>query len=428
MSDGWGIPPRQADVVVVGAGVAGLTAARHLVAAGLDVVVIEAADHVGGRVWTDVVDGFRLDRGFQVLNTAHPEPRRWLDLPALDPHPLNRGLVVQLDGQRYRLVDPSGDPVRAFEHLPAALGSSRDGQRLTTMLQRLGTASIGRILGVPETGAASALRIRGLSDRVIEHVLRPLLAQLLLDPILEASSRAMDLALRGYVRGAWWLPGGGMMAIPEQLAAGLEPQTVYLGVAVTEASIGRVVTGEGVIRARATVVATDPLTAARLLPGLLNRRMQPATCIYHAAPAAPQTDSTLVLAGGHGLAVSSVVVSQAVPSYSPDGRALICTTVLGRLGSDVDTLDKEIRRQLRLMYEVDAAGWDHVATYRIPAALPAMTPPHQVRRPVRIAHGLYVCGDHRATSSLQGAMVSGRRAARAVIEDIGALRSRARDG
>ena len=419
MSDGWGSPPRHADVVVVGAGVAGLTAARQMVAAGLEVTVIEAADHIGGRVWTDVVDGFRLDRGFQVLNTAHPEPRRWLDLPALDPHPLNRGVVVHLDGQQYPLVHPTGDPVRAFEELPPELGTGRDAQRLASMLQRLGTASVGRILDVPETGAATALRFRGLSDRVIEHVLRPLLAQLLLDPILDTSSRAMDLALRGYVRGTWWLPGCGMMAIPEQLAAGLDPQTVYLGVPVTEASIGRIVTGEGVIRARATVIATDPPTAARLLPGLLNRRMHAATCIYHAAPEPPLPESTLLLCADGGPVVSSVVVSQAAPSYSPDSRALVCTTVLGRLGGEVHTLDKEIRRQLQFMYGMDASDWDHVATYRIPRAVPAMTPPYYVRRPVRIAHGLYVCGDHRATSSLQGAMVSGRRAARAVIDDIG---------
>jgi hypothetical protein len=167
------------------------------------------------------------------------------------------------------------------------------------------------------------------------------------------------------------------------------------------------------------VIATDPPTAARLLPGLLNRRMHAATCIYHAAPEPPLLESTLLLCADGGPAVSSVVVSQAAPSYSPDGRALVCTTVLGRLGGEVHTLDKEIRRQLQVMYGMDASGWDHVATYRIPRAVPAMTPPHHVRRPVRIAHGLYVCGDHRATSSLQGAMVSGRRAARAVIDDIG---------
>ena len=425
MSHGLGSPPRQADVVVVGAGVAGLTAARHLGAAGLDVAVIEAAEHVGGRVWTDVVAGFRLDRGFHVLNTAHPEPRRWLDLSALDPHPLTRGLVVRLSGRRYPLVDSSDDPVRALEQLPAALGGSGDGRRLATMLQRLGSASVGRILAKPETTAASALRVRGLSDRVIERVVRPLLAHLLLDPILETSSRAMDLALRGYVRGAWWLPGGGMMTIPLQLAGGLDARTVYLGVAANDVSIGQVVTADGVIRSRATVVATDPATAARLLPGLQNRRMRAATFLYHAAPASPLTDSTLVLDGGREPAVSSMVVSQAVPAYSPDSRALVCTTVLDRRGGDIHALDKKIRAQLRAMYDVDTTGWDHVATYRIPAALPVMTPPHPVSRPVRIAHGLYVCGDHRATSSLQGAMVSGRRAARAVIEDIGAGRKRA---
>ncbi|MGH3935319.1 MAG: NAD(P)/FAD-dependent oxidoreductase, partial [Pseudonocardiaceae bacterium] len=425
LSDGQGSPPRQADVVVVGAGVAGLTAARHLVAAGLDVAVIEAADHVGGRVWTDVIDGFRLDRGFHVLNTAHPEPRRWLDLPALEPRTLSRDVIVHVDGQNYPLLDPPDDPVRAFAALPAELGIPRDGHRLATMLQRLGTASVGRILAVPELAATTALHLRGLSDRVIARLLRPLLALLLLDPMLETSSRAMDLALRSYVRGHWYLPSAGIRAIPEQLAAPLDPDSIFLGMPVTEAAIGRVLTSEGALRSRATVVATDPQTAARLLPGLVTRRMQAVTCVYHVAPEPLSTEPALILsAADSGPAVASVVVSQAAPSYSPDRRALVCTTVVGQPPGDPDTLEKEIRWQLRTLYDTDAGDWDHLSTYRIPSALPAMTPPHHIRRPVRIAHGLYVCGDHRATSSLQGAMVSGRRAARAVIEDIGMGRRR----
>lgn len=229
MSDGWGMPPRRVDVVVVGAGVAGLTAAPQLVAAGLEIAVIEADEQVGGRVRTDLVDGFRLDRGFQVLNTAHPEPRRWLDLEALAPRPFTPGVLVYADGRRHRLADPAGDPVLAFADLPAALGSVRDAQRITAMLRRLGTVSVGRLLGAPEVAAAMAFRTRGLSDRVAERVLRPLLCQLLLDPVLESSSWAADLALRGYVRGGWCLPAGGIGAIPTQLVSAFDPQLLHLG-------------------------------------------------------------------------------------------------------------------------------------------------------------------------------------------------------
>lgn len=189
-----------------------------------------------------------------------------------------------------------------------------------------------------------------------------------------------------------------------------------------EAAIGRVVTAAGVVRTRATVIATDPQSAAHLLPGLVTTRMRSVTCLYHAARAAPLAEPTLLLVSDARPVASTVVVSEVAPSYSPDGRALVCTTVLGRSSIDVNTVEKEVRAQLREVYEVDSGGWDHLGTYRIRAALPAMVPPYNPRRPVRIAHGLYVCGDHRAFGSLHGAMVSGRRAARAVLEDIGMVR------
>jgi predicted NAD/FAD-dependent oxidoreductase len=115
------------------------------------------------------------------------------------------------------------------------------------------------------------------------------------------------------------------------------------------------------------------------------------------------------------------VLSAVAPSYAPGDRALIVSSVIGPAGVHLaDTeLEKSVRTQLGELYGVDTDPWDHVATYRLPEAVPAMPAPHNFRRPVRVLRGLYVCGDHRDSSSIQGAMISGRRAARAVLTDLG---------
>lgn len=419
---------RAADVVVVGAGIAGLTAARALHAHGLDVHIVEAADDVGGRVRTDRVDGFRLDRGFHTLNTAYSEPRRWLDLAKLELRPVGRDVVVYAEGAQHRLDwDLAGvDGAQAAlgsEPTPAAVGRPNDAARLREMLTRLGSMSTDSILGGPDLQAYTALRSRGLSPRVIERLLLPLLTGFFLDPYLETSSRAMDLALRAFVRGREWLPAYGIAAVPAQVAAHLPADSIHLGLAATEIATNHVVTTSGPIATRATIVATDPRTAAGLLPGLTLPIMHGALALYFAAALSPLAEPLLVLDGESGQeagrVVSSMVVSEAVPDFSPDDRALIVATAVRPAAPHRLDLVAAVRDRLGTLYGTDSSDWTHLATYEIPDAAPAMLAPLNPRRPVRIASGLYVCGDHRATSSLQGAMLSGRRAAKALIDDFG---------
>ncbi|KWX00232.1 hypothetical protein TH66_15315 [Carbonactinospora thermoautotrophica] len=419
--------PRRADVVVVGAGVAGLTAARHLVAAGVEVAVLEAGDAVGGRVRTDLVDGFRLDRGFQRFNTAFPEPRRLLDLDALELRPLHPGLMVYVEGRRHRLAYPRCRPQDALPSWRAPVGSVADKARLATLLARLAAMPVERILQAPERTTAEALAERGFSPRIVERLLRPFLAGLFGETELTTSSRFTDLMLRCLARGGVCVPAAGMQAIPAQLAAGLPAGSVHLGVTVTAVSTNQVETDQGEVRARAVVVATGPRTAARLLPGLHEPDVHPVTTFYHAAETSPLGEPAMLLDGeGRGPVTHTVVISDAAPEYAPPGRALIASTVVG-CGSAADpagrdALERAVRRRLAVLYGMDTSRWDHVATYHIAEALPAMPPPHNFRRPVRLVGGLYVCGDHRASTSLQGAMVSGRRAARAVLADLGGHR------
>lgn len=402
------------DVVVVGAGLAGLVAARRLTRAGLDVAVLEASDDVGGRVRTDVVDGWRLDRGFQVLNTAYPAVLDEIDLPRLELRELTRGALVHRDGRRHRLADPRRDLVGAVATATSPLLGLRDKALLAAQAARVSVGDGRRLVEATDRAAIDALRARGFSERAVDGFFRPFFSGVFLEDELITSSRFLDLMLRMFVRGRSTVPAAGMQEIPSQLAAGLRPGSLVLDTAATSLTARSVTTGLGTIDAAAVVCATDATSAAALV-GTEDVTWRSVTTIYHVAPTDPLGEPTLVLdADPASPVVNTVVMTAAAPTYGPgDGRALVATSVLGTGGS---ALEPDVRRRLGELYATGTESWEHLRTYVVPCALPAMAAPHAFRRPVR-ADGVYVCGDHRATSSIQGALVSGRRAADAVLAD-----------
>ncbi|GAA2144415.1 NAD(P)/FAD-dependent oxidoreductase [Kitasatospora kazusensis] len=419
------------DVVVVGAGLAGLAAARALTGRGLTVQVLEATESIGGRMAGRQLDGFRLDNGSQLLNTDFPEPARRLDLDRLELRPLAPGVLLHSAGRRYRVGAPQQSLVRQTTVRQAAargpLGSPLDKARLGNALGRLAVTPVSRLLARPETTAAQALAERGPGPRTADGLLRPLLGALLSDPALGTSSRVADLVLRSYARGRLCLPAAGVAAVPDQLAEGLPPGTLRLGVQVTSIAADGVDTAaHGRIAAQAVVIATDARSAAVLLPGLRLPDFHPVTTYFHAADRSPLDEPVLLLdadrpAGRSGIS-HSLVLSEVDPSYAPPGRALVATTVLGRRtfdGGGPAGHEPVVRRRLAELYGTATAGWEFLSVRHLPDAVPVMPPPHNFRRSVRVLAGLYVCGDHRDTSTVQGALVSGRRAAQAVLRDLG---------
>ncbi|MFF2525678.1 NAD(P)/FAD-dependent oxidoreductase [Streptomyces liangshanensis] len=421
-----------ADVVIIGAGIAGLAAAHHLTAAGLSVRVLEAAPRPGGRMATEHVDGFRLDRVGPLLSTAYPELLR---TPALEGIPLRMfspGVLVRRDGRLQRAGN--ADPVertrttgtRATAAGPAPTPPRRAHRALTTARALASAPRRGGQDGNPGAPARpdrathEALAASGLPASAVDGFVRPLLTALLGDPDLSTSSHRADLALRAYARGRLCVPAGGASALPDLLARTLPPGTVVTDVCVTDASINRVTTKEhGETACRSLLVATGARAAAELLPGLRVPDFHPVTVLHHTAPAAPSADPALVLDAETGGPVAHTAVMSAVdPSRTPDGRVLVSSTVLGP-PPPAGEVDRLVRAQLAGVYGTPTDDWELLAVHHTPEAVPAMPAPHDPHRPVRLLSGLYVCGDHRDTNTVQGALFSGRRAARAVLGDLG---------
>jgi phytoene dehydrogenase-like protein len=409
-------PPSRAEVLVVGSGLAGLSAAVRLQAAGRDVHVVESSDSVGGRLHTERIDGFLVDRGFQVLNTGYPRAAD-LDLDALDLGWFWPGAVFRRGDRMHRVLDPRSHPSGIPDTLRAPLGTLRERAALGRYALRVGYSPVDRLTDATDATDATdgraeqALLAAGIGRAAIDGFLRPFLAGVLLESDLSTSRRYVDLLLRSFVRGATGLPANGMQAVGEQLAARLDPGRVHLRTPVSEVSSGSVVTAQATYRADAVVVATDPVTAAALLPGVDAAAPRRVTTHMHVLPASPWPSPLIVLGEPGGRLVNSVVVSDAQPRYSPDGRALIASSSLE------PTAERDVREEIARSHGVLAADLEHLTTVTVNGAQPAALPPFDLRRPVELGGGLYVCGDHRDTPSIQGAMASGARAARAVLRD-----------
>lgn len=406
--------PAHADVVVVGAGLAGLAATLHLQRQGYDVVVLEAGDAPGGRIRTDVVDGFRLDRGFQLFNPSYPEALRMFDYPALDLKGFERGALVSTAAGRIRLADPRAHPGWVVDALRANLGGPIGLLRFAKYAAECGVTDPARLADRPDVPIADALAEAGIPQRLQDVLIRPFLSGVFLEPDLATSRRFADLILRSFVRGTPAVPAMGMASLPNQLADSVS--RLFTGTRVTRVGSGSVDTEHGSVRAGAIVIAVGPAQVASLLPGFAAPKTHACTTWYHCPDQPPGELSggwpILTLDGdATGPVVNTAVMSHAAPSYSPPGKSLVASTALGMRG-DVD--EGVVRSQLGRMYGVDTSRWTPVAVYEVADALPDMSPPRRLRQPVTLNDGLFIAGDHRDTASIQGALVSGRRAARAV--------------
>ncbi len=409
------------DVLIVGAGLAGLCCARLLHEKGVSFQILEASDGLGGRVRTDAFDGFLLDRGFQVLLTAYPEAKHVLDYSSLDLKPYAHGALSWYAGRMNRIADPWRTPGAWWEAIRSDFGSLSDKVRIALLRMRLGRVSINDIFHHPDRPTKDALASLGFSKEMIHHFFRPFLGGILLDGELQSSSRMFEFVFKMISEGDSAIPARGMGAIPAQLAETLPAGSIRLNAHVDSLHESELaLTGGETISARAIVVAAEGPAAAHLV-GEVEPASRSVTCFYYSADEPPVAEPILVLNGdGAGPVNNFSVISQVAPGYAPSGKHLISVTVLGTQALTEAQLGGFIIAQMKNWFGKVASTWQFLRSYRISHAQPqqlpgALEPP---QRAVRTRPGVYVCGDHRDNASIQGAMVSGRRAAEAVLSDL----------
>ena len=410
-----------ADVIVIGAGLSGLACALTLRENGLEPMLVDAEESVGGRVRTDHRRGFLLDRGFQVLQTWYPEARRFLDYGRLDLRSFYPGALVRAGGRTLRVSDVWRRPGRLPEMLNSPIGTLGDKRRLWLLRRRCLQGTLEGLYDRPEVSALDRLRELGFSKRILERFFKPFFSGVFFEPELEVSSRTFEFIFRAFALGDTALPARGMGEIPAQLAARLPRDQIRLGSRVDRIMARQAVLASGErLRARALVVATQGREAARLLgqptgagvasPGTWATRGT--TCIDFAAERAPFAGPYLVLNGeGRGHTNSLLCPSNLSEHYAPPGRSLVSVNVLGA-EHNPDALETVLRQELKGWLGNQVKEWERLAVYRLPQALPLQAPPvaYPGGIPQRVSDWLWVCGEYRGAPSIQWALHSGRRA------------------
>ncbi|MEJ2092525.1 MAG: NAD(P)/FAD-dependent oxidoreductase [Syntrophobacterales bacterium] len=409
-------------IVIIGAGLAGLCCARTLHRAGIPFQILEASDGVGGRVRTDRVEGFLLDRGFQVLQTAYPEARRVLDYSSLNLKPFYPGALVYYDGQLHRV----GDPLRQLQHLFSTIFSSvgtfADKLRVARLRWQVSQGSLEDLFRRPETSTLAALKAQGFSDSMIDRFFRPFFSGVFFERELASSSRMFEFVFRMLAEGEVALPAGGIGAISAQLAEALPAGSIRTDSPVAQVEEGKVVLPSGEeVQARMVVLATDGTETARLLGEEKLFTTVSCACLYFAATKPPVAEPILVLDGENTGPVTNLAVDSNVSrSYAPPGFALMQATVVGNPEMADSDLENESRAQLARWFGPEVDDWRLLRIYRLTQALPDQRPPtpDPLSQPVRLSPWLFVCGEYQSLSSIHWAMVSGRRAAEAIRQEL----------
>ena len=398
-------------VIIVGAGIAGLSCANYLHRKHQDFLVIDAADQVGGRVRTDKVDGFLLDRGFQILLTAYPEAQKLVNYEKLNLAAFDSGALIRHGKGFEQMSNPFKNPSKIFDSITSPIGSFSD--KLRTLRLILDTTAITEeTLEQNPESTDQYLHNYGFSDKMISQFLKPFFGGVFLEDNLQTSASFFRYIFGKFYEGDAVIPAQGMQAIPEQLAANLPNHSIRLNSPVERIDGTTVYLSSGEkIQGSQVVIATDALQATKLIKQETHYQFNATSCVYFSANQSPLDEKMLVLNPNRNELIHNLCVpSDIAPTYAPTGKSLISVST-----SCIDPTNEQqhiatLKQELTNWFGNSVADWQHLKSYHIPNALPSFTIGAK-NLPLQIAENVYRCGDYTAYPSLNAAMMTGRKVA-----------------
>ncbi len=416
--------PQVPDVIIVGAGLAGLSAAYHLQQRGKKVKVLEAADRPGGRIRTDKVEGFLLDRGFQVLLTEYPETKELLNYEELQLRSFLPGAMVLNDEGMFEMMDPARVPGAVFKTLGARVGSLGDKFRMLRLKNRLKAMALEDIFRQPEISTLAAIQNYGFSEKMLRNFFQPFMAGIFLENGLTTSRREFDFVFKMFSSGNTSIPEKGMEMIPQQLAGKLQENTIVCHKEVKSIQEQKVVTKEGEEwTAPVILLATNPtqLVSQYLSGDQKKTDYRSTTNVYLTTEQSPITKPIIALnARGSRLVNNLCVLNEVATSYAPEGKSLISVSINGKQDHSDEELTELIKEELSRWFGKQTSEWQHLRTYRIDYALPNQDRVEHELAPekIKLKEGLYATGDYWLNGSINAALRAGRMAAQAISSEM----------
>jgi phytoene dehydrogenase-like protein len=408
-------------ITIIGAGISGLTAAVYLHQKGYKIQILEASDRAGGRIKTDIIDGFRIDRGFQVLLTEYPETKALLDYKKLNLKRFIPGATVLYDEGQFEIADPFRRPTATFATLLAPVGSLKDKINTFFLKNKLVKITVSDVFKQPEVDTISQLKKYGFSTKMIDRFYKPFFSGIFLENDLKTSSNMFDFVMKMFSEGDAAIPALGMEEIPKQLVAMLPENSIQYNVKVNTIENTKIICEDGqVIETDKIIIATEAIGLASNYISKTKQDFHQVTNVYFEAKIAPTKKAVVVLnaATNKKWANNLTVLSNISNHYAPTGKVLISISYNGIPAIDDATLAENMKAELKQWYGNQVEDWKLLKTYRIKYALPNQEKVSNevLNSEIKINDNLFICGDHLLNGSINAAMKSGRIVAELIDE------------
>jgi protoporphyrinogen oxidase len=401
---------------VIGAGVSGLIAARVLEDNGFSPIILETTDRVGGRVKTDIVDGYQLDHGFQVLLTAYPAAQKYLDFKSLDLQKFLPGASIFKNDKQLIIGDPLREPSLLFSTLFSGIGTLSDKLKILKLNMRLKKKTLEAIFSEKEQSTLSYLICLGFSNEMITDFFTPFFSGIFLEKKLETSSRMFEFVYKMFGEGYAALPKAGIEAIPKQLFQNLKNTTFRFNTKVASIKEGEIVLADTTkLESHFTIVATE---ASNLIPNLKNQHTEWKSCdtLYFETERRVIKKPLIGLIPKNETLINNIFYHTSLPTSIKPTKELLSVTVLDNQNLSSELLIEQVKNELQKNCAIDSCKF--IKQYNIPMALPKLNDLQYEMLPseTRLTDSLFLAGDTQLNGSLNAAMISGERAALAAIE------------